>query len=321
VSIHARTMKTAFLFAGQGAQTVGMGKDLCEVFPAARRIFDQAEEVSHLPLRKLCFEGPAERLARTDIVQPAILTVSAAVFAVMDDLLGPERSELLRPAYMAGLSLGEYTALYAAGAMDFEAAVRLVARRGELMQRAAAARPSGMISIIGLDEAKAGELCRAAAGGQVLSCANFNCPGQIVLSGEHGACRRAADLAAGFGATAAVPLKVAGAFHSELMASATDGLAEVMEIVTFATPMVPVIANVDAAPYSGAEDIKTKLLAQLTSPVRWQQSMEFMLAEGVEKFYEIGPGRVLAGLMRRINRRADITSLNCRGAIEKLAAA
>lgn len=314
-------MKTAFLFPGQGAQKVGMALDLYEAFPAARSVFDQAEEVSGLALKRLCFKGPEEELNRTDVAQPAIFAVSAAILAVMRDVLGPARQSALAPAYTAGLSLGEYTAFYAVGGMDLVTAVKLVTRRGQAMQAAAEARPSGMVGIIGLDETAASELCRAAGEGQMLTCANFNCPGQIVLSGAIEACERAAERAADFGASGAVPLKVAGAFHSEFMAPAADWLAEAMADVAFAAPEVPVVCNVDGAPTADPDPIRQKLLSQLVSPVRWQQSMEFLLDEGVEKFYEIGPGRVLAGLMRRIRRRVDFTSVNSKEAVEKLARA
>jgi [acyl-carrier-protein] S-malonyltransferase len=312
-------MKTAFLFPGQGAQKVGMGKDLHEAFEPARRVFDLAEAACGMPLKQLCFEGPEEQLARTDVCQPAIFTVSAATLAALADLLGPDKAEAIRPAFMAGLSLGEYTALYAADAIDLQAAVRLVARRGELMQQAAVAVPSAMVSIIGLDEAKVQELVAAAAGGEALSCANFNCPGQIVISGAAAACKRAEAMAGNFGASGAVALNVAGAFHSEIMAPAAPKLAKALSAADFRTPRTPVVSNVDAAPVGGPGDIRAKLVGQLTSPVRWQQSVEFLLAAGVEKFYEIGPGRVLAGLMRRISRRADIVSLNSTESVEEAA--
>ena len=289
-----------------------MGRDLHEAFPAARRVFDLAEEATGLPLKKLCFEGPAEDLSRTDLCQPAIFTVSAAVLACMDDCPAA-------PAALAGLSLGEYTALYAAEAMDLPTAVKLVARRGELMQAAAEATPSGMVTILGLDEQKVAQLCDRAANDQVLACANFNCPGQIVLSGEIDACRRVAELADQLDAAKAIVLDVAGAFHSEIMAPAAEKLIAALDQAQIAEPKIPVLANVDAAAHGGPADIRDKLLAQLVSPVRWQQCMESLLADGIEQFYEIGPGRVLTGLMRRISRPANCTCINSRETIEKLA--
>jgi [acyl-carrier-protein] S-malonyltransferase len=296
-----------------------MGSELCEANAAASEVFDRAEALSGLDIRKLCFAGPQELLDRTDNAQPCIFTVSAATLAVMDSLLGPARLQDIAPTHMAGLSLGEYTALYAAGAIDFETALRLVTKRGQAMQAAAEAQPSAMICILGVDEHQATELCGAASDGQPLTCANFNCPGQVVLSGGVEACQRAADLAEQFGASGAVPLRVAGAFHSEFMAPAAEDLSAALADVSFSAPSVPVVSNVDAKPHAETGQIAEKLLAQLVSPVRWQQSMEALLADGVERFFEIGPGRVLAGLMRRIHRRADFTSLNSQTAVEKLA--
>ena len=310
-------MSVVFLFPGQGAQIVGMGRDLYEAYAAARRVFDEAEAATGLPLKRFCFEGPEEELARTDVCQPAIFTVSAATLAVLGELLGDEAPAEVCPAYAAGLSLGEYTALYAADAVDLQPAVQLVARRGQLMQAAAVAVPSAMVSVFGLAEPRARELVEAASQGQTLTCANFNCPGQIVISGAAEACRRAEQMAGDFGAKMAVMLKVAGAFHSEIMAPAAAELSEALEAVAFRTPGLPVVANVDARPYESLQQVPGKLLAQLTGAVRWQQSMEFLLASGVRRFYEIGPGRVLAGLMRRIDRSAKVTSLNSRQALER----
>jgi [acyl-carrier-protein] S-malonyltransferase len=311
-------MSIAFLYPGQGAQHVGMGRDLYESSGAARRVFELAEEAAELPIRRLCFEGPEDQLSRTDVGQPAIFAVSAAAMAAMDELLGDDGMAEIAPSQVAGLSLGEYTALYAADAIDLQPAVRLVTRRGQLMQQAATATPSGMLCVMGLDEGGAEKLVAAAAGSEPLTCANFNCPGQIVLSGSLDACNRAEQLAREFGASGAAPLKVAGAFHSELMAPAADRLAEALDEVTFRAPRVPVVSNVDGLPYTEAAEIPRKLLAQLTAPVRWQQSMEWMLAAGVRTLYEIGPGRVLAGLMRRIDRSMKVTCLNGVEAIRKL---
>lgn len=312
--------KTAFIFPGQGAQYVGMGKDIYEALAAARVVFDQAEGITGLPIKQLCFEGPDEDLARTDHAQPCIFTHSAAVLAAMEDLLGGGTASLA-PQYLAGLSLGEYTALYAGGMIDFADALKLVTQRGAAMQAAAEARPSSMVAVMGLDdEAAANKLCEAAADGQILTPANFNCPGQIVLSGETDACQRAAEIATDFGARGATVLNVAGAFHSEIMAPAAQQLAGAIDRVEFsdADNGAVVLANVDAAPYAGPSDVKDKLLAQLTGAVRWQQCCEKMLADGVETFYEIGPGKVLAGLMRRIDRKANVEKINSKDAIEAL---
>ncbi len=311
-------MKTAFLFPGQGAQHVGMGKDLCEAFASARNVFDRAEAATGLELRKLCFEGPEDQLARTDVCQPAIFTVSAAMLAVMNEILGPDKSAAIRPAFTAGLSLGEYTALYAADAIDFEPAVKLVARRGQLMQQAATGAESGMVSVIGLDEPQAEALVAEAAQGETLTCANFNCPGQIVVSGALAACERVEQLASAHGARGAIRLNVAGAFHSQIMAPAAKEFAETLAGQAFRVPATAVVANVDAQVYQDAAAIAPKLVAQLTGAIRWQQSMEMLESQGVNRYYEIGPGRVLAGLMRRINRRADFVGLNSLQAVEEL---
>lgn len=311
-------MKTAFLFPGQGAQHVGMGEDLCRNFAAARRVFDEAEAATGLPLRKLCFQGPSEALAQTDVCQPAIFTVSAAALACMEEALDPRQLADIAPTDLAGLSLGEYTALYAAGSMDLATGAKLVAKRGQLMQQAAVASPSGMVAVIGLDEPGALELRQAAAEGQVLACANFNCPGQIVLSGEADACRRAVALAEQFGARAAKPLDVAGAFHSPLMAPAAEAFREALDQARLGPPAKCVWANVDARPHTTPEDIKARLLAQLVQPVRWRQCVGAMIDSGVERFYEIGPGKVLSGLLRRIDRKAKCTCIHDSETIETL---
>jgi [acyl-carrier-protein] S-malonyltransferase len=305
-----------FLFPGQGAQFVGMGQDVCtgdNAVPAAVALFEQAEAITSLPLRQLCFEGPVEELTRTDIAQPAIFTVSAALLAAWE-----AQGNAPAAGLCAGLSLGEYSALYAAGAMDFATGVKLVAKRGELMQQAASARPSGMVAVMGLDETQAIALCEKASEGQILAPANFNCPGQIVLSGENDPCQRAADLAAEFGAMGAKVLEVAGAFHSEIMAPAAEAFADVLAGVEFADPTTPVLANIDAEYYTSAADIPAKLTAQLTGAVRWQQCMERALADGMATPYEIGPGKVLFGLMRRIDRKCRVTQVNSAAALKKL---
>jgi [acyl-carrier-protein] S-malonyltransferase len=309
-------MSVALLFPGQGAQAVGMGKDVYDASAAAREVFRRAEKEVGIDLARLCFEGPAERLNRTDMAQPAILTVSVALLEMLRERLG---ERMIQADVTAGLSLGEYTALHEAGAMDFETALKLVVERGRCMQDAAEQSDSGMLSVMGLDETAAGELCAEARGeGEVLVCANFNCPGQIVLSGHRSAIQRAGQLAEGHGAGGTVELAVAGAFHSELMAPAADRLSASLASAALNEPRVPVIANVDAQPHGTVADVRAKLLRQLVAPVRWQASMEKLLADGVETFYEVGPGRVLAGLMRRIDRKTKVTSVNSAQAIEKL---
>jgi [acyl-carrier-protein] S-malonyltransferase len=308
--------KTVFLFPGQGAQYVGMGKDIYDASPVAKDLFERAEAATGIDITKACFEGPEDVLNRTDIAQPAIFTVSAAMLGVMAEILG---ESMPKPDVAAGLSLGEYTALYAAGSMDFETGVKLVARRGELMQAAAVNCPSSMVAVIGLDETNATELCKAAAQGQILTPANFNCPGQIVLSGETEACQRAADMSEKFGARGATVLKVAGAFHSEIMRPAAQEFEKTLADVNFSEPGISVVANVDFAEYASAEDIPAKLLGQLTGAVRWSQSMEKLIADGADKFYEIGPGKVLAGLMRRIDRKTKVNMVNSLDAAKKLA--
>lgn len=297
--------KTAVLFTGQGAQSVGMGRDIAEASAAAAAVFEQANRVVGYDLRTLCFEGPAERLERTDFQQPAIFTTSAAIWQALQ-----ERAALAGPvAAMAGLSLGEYTALFAAGSVSFEDALRLVKRRGELMQAAATAVPSGMVSAIGLEPGQVEAICSQASDAGVIQAANFNAPGQIVLSGAKAACEKAAMLIEQAGGRA-IPLKVAGAFHSPLMKPAADELAAMLAATPFAAPRVPVVANVDCQPHGDAATIRHRLTDQLTQPVRWQESMEKLLAEGVERFIEIGPGRVLTGLMKKISRKTAIVNIS-----------
>ncbi|MGQ9649858.1 MAG: ACP S-malonyltransferase [Phycisphaerae bacterium] len=307
--------KTAVLFTGQGAQSVGMGRDIAEASGAAAAVFAQANQVLGYDLRALCFEGPAERLEQTDLQQPAIFTTSAAIWQALQ-----ERGVLTEPlAAMAGLSLGEYTALFAAGSVSFEDALRLVKRRGELMQAAATAVPSGMVSAVGLDRDQVEAICRQASDAGVIAAANFNSPGQIVLSGVKPACEKAALLIEQAGGRA-VPLKVAGAFHSPLMKPAADGLAEMLAATPFAAPRVPVIANVNCQPYGDPDTIRRRLTEQLTQPVRWQESMEKLIAEGVEQFVEIGPGRVLTGLMKKISRKTPIINVSTAGDLDLKAA-
>ena len=300
----------AFLFPGQGAQHSGMGLDIYQGGGKAAEIFDRAEAATGLPIKKLCFEGPEEELTLTSNAQPCIFTHSAALLEILKD-------RAPKPDVCAGLSLGEYTALYAAGSFDFETGVQLVARRGHLMQQAATMRKSGMVAVIGLNEEKINELCSRARQGQILTPANFNCPGQIVISGDTDACNRAARLAEEEFEARATVLKVAGAFHSDIMAPAAEKLGETLANTDFREPGCRVIANVDATFYKSASEIPEKLIAQLTGAIRWQQSMEQIIAEGLDLPYEIGPGKTLSGMMRRIDRSVRVSVVNSLDAISK----
>jgi [acyl-carrier-protein] S-malonyltransferase len=301
-------MSSAFLFPGQGAQVVGMGKDVAEAFPAAAAVFRKADDIVGFDLSGICFEGPSEKLNRTAICQPAIFVTSAAILEVLRTSGGAEQGVA---DVMAGLSLGEYTALYGAGLIDFEEALLLVKKRGEAMQAAADEQEGSMVSIIGLDEEKVAEVCSQACGGELLRASNFNCPGQIVISGAKAACDRAEAVAVEHGAIKAVRLEVAGAFHTEMMASAAAALEEALSGCEIREPgEVQVIANIDAEYYQSAEKIAKGLTKQLTQAILWQKCMERLIADGVEKFYEIGPGRVLTGLMRRINRKIRVVNIS-----------
>ena len=301
-------MKTAFLFPGQGAQTVGMGADVAQAFPVAAELFQKANDIVGFDLRQMCFEGPAEALNTTTMSQPAIFAPSAAILEV---LRSESATAAIVPDVTAGLSLGEYTALYAAGAISFEDGLKLVKKRGEAMQAAADATEGSMVSVMGLDAEKVRQLCDDAAEGQVLEPVNFNCPGQIVISGDTAACERAAERAAEYGAIKAIRLEVAGAFHTSMMSSAAEALREALGQSQITRPEKPLtLANINAEYYQNAEEIAEGLAHQLTSPILWQKCMERLLADGVERFYEIGPGRVLTGLMKRIDRKTRVVNVS-----------
>ncbi|UCC22096.1 MAG: ACP S-malonyltransferase [Planctomycetota bacterium] len=309
-------MKTAFLFPGQGAQVVGMGKEIAQSFGAAAEIFDRANDVVGFDLSGICFEGPAERLNTTTISQPAIFATSAAILEVLRT--SPATKDI-KADVTAGLSLGEYTALYAAGVISFEDALILVKKRGEAMQAAADATNGGMVSIIGLEEEQVRQLCSEAGEGELLAAVNFNCPGQIVVSGSKAACEHAEKLAGERGAIKAVRLEVAGAFHTEMMSSAAEALKEALAGCEVSEPSdVKIIANIDAEYYESAEKIKEGLTKQLTCPILWQKCMERLTAEDVERFYEIGPGRVLTGLMRRINRKIKVENISSLSSLQEI---
>ncbi len=311
-------MKTAFIFPGQGAQVIGMGKDVAQSFPVADEIFNKANDIVGYDLKTLCFEGPEEKLNSTTISQPAIFTTSAAILEV---IRSSNLSEQIEPDITAGLSLGEYTALYAAGRMNFEDALVLVQKRGNAMQAAADASDGGMVSILKLDEAKLAELIKEASQGELLVAANFNCPGQIVISGTTTACKRAAELAEGkYGALKAIVLKVAGAFHSDLMTPAAKELGEALAESQISDDALPTLANINAQYYKDADSIRDGLTKQLTQSILWQKSMEKLIEEGFESFYEIGPGRVLTGLMKKINRKIKVKNISNAAALQELIA-
>ncbi len=281
---------TAYVFPGQGSQYVGMAKDLFEAHPASRALIEKADAILGVPLSRICFEGPEEELRQTRNTQPAIFLHSVVLFAAMD----------ARPAMVAGHSLGEYSALVAAQALSFEDALRLVRLRGELMQRAGEEHPGTMAAVVGLSPQVIQEVCGEAAAAGIVQPANFNSPGQIVISGSVAGVRRAMEIAKSRGARMVKELVVSGAFHSELMAGAQEGLKKGLDRATVRDARIPVYANVTAEPVRRAEEIRTLLYRQLTSPVRWEESVHNMVRDGMTECTEIGPGKVLQGLIKRI---------------------
>ncbi len=299
-------MKRAVMFPGQGAQHVGMGKEFFESNARAKEIFERANDALGIDLAQICFEGPDTELNRTDVCQPAILTTGIAILSAMCDDLDQLASQFQATA---GLSLGEYTALVFAGSLSFDDAVRLVRKRGQYMQECSDAKPSGMVSLIGADEAKAAELCDQIRGDDIASVANLNGGGQVVISGDIPAMERAVEAASGLGIRRAVSLKVAGAFHSELMRGAADRLVADLADVTIERPKIPFLSNVTGDFVTEPEDIRRYLGEQVCSPVRWEPSMQKMLADGIDHFVEPGPGKVLCALARKIDREATTVSV------------
>jgi len=302
--------KTALLFAGQGAQVVGMGKDLAETYPAARAWFDRANAALGYDLAAVCFAGPEAELTRTENAQPGIFLVSWVCFQLLK-----EKAPNLKFDATAGLSLGEFTALTAAGALSFEDGLRVVRQRGKFMQEACEVTQGGMAAIIGLDEASTREVCAAA--GVVL--ANLNCPGQLVISGEAEKITKACELAKAKGAKRALPLTVAGAYHSPLMASAQPKLGAELAKVNLVLPVIPVISNVTAATHGTPAEISAKLVEQVCASVRWEGSIRALLAQGFTRFIELGPGTALSGFMKRIDKTATMLNVADSASLEATA--
>jgi [acyl-carrier-protein] S-malonyltransferase len=302
---------TAWVFPGQGSQSVGMCRDLYDDVKSARVIFEQADQALGIPLSKLCFEGPEEELRQTINAQPALVTAGYACLEAARELNG---SKLAAPTFTAGHSLGEYTALAAAGVVDFSTAVRLARERGRLMHEAGQKRAGTMAAIIGLDEVKLAEVCQQSD----TVMANINSPGQIVISGPTENVTKAMELASAAGASRTIQLQVSGAFHSSLMQPAAEGLTKYIDTTTFSTPVIPIIGNVTALPLTTVDDVKAELKKQLLNPVQWVRSIEYVVQQGVTTFIEIGPGRVLAGLIKRINKEAAILNLGDLAAIKNL---
>ncbi|HEY5480873.1 MAG TPA: ACP S-malonyltransferase [Verrucomicrobiae bacterium] len=304
--------KTALLFAGQGAQVVGMGRDLADHSPTAKAWFDRANAALGYDLASICFNGPEAELTKTEHAQPGIFLVSWAAFELLK-----ERVPALSFQATAGLSLGEFTALTAAGAMSFEEGLKVVRQRGRFMQEACEATRGGMAAIIGLDEAPMREVCAQAG----VALANLNCPGQIVISGATDKIEPACELAKAKGAKRALPLTVAGAYHSPLMASAQPKLEAELARVSLVLPAVPVIANVTAQPHDGPDAIRARLVEQVTSSVRWEESMRYLIAQGFTRFIELGPGRALSGFMKRIDKTVQILNVEDLATLEATAKA
>jgi [acyl-carrier-protein] S-malonyltransferase len=305
----AELSKVAYVFPGQGSQSIGMGLDLYKSYPSTKKVFDEADASLGFSLSHLCFEGPEEELTKTHNVQPAILVVSIACLKALQDT---SRRNFPSPAFVAGHSLGEYTALVAAGALGLAEAVLLVRERGRLMYEAGLKNPGSMLAVIGLDEETIKDICLQSR----TEISNINCPGQIVISGAIEALSEANKLAKARGARALIPLKVSGAFHSALMEPVIAEFSKIVSNVRFQTPVIPVISNVTARKLTEANSIKEELVKQLRSCIQWQGSVQYMMHNEITTFYEVGPGKVLTGLIRRIN--SELQTFNISG-IEDIA--
>jgi [acyl-carrier-protein] S-malonyltransferase len=304
-------MSTAFLFPGQGSQFVGMGHDLYKAFPEARAVFDLADRVLDIEIKTFCFDGPEDSLKQTAITQPAIFTHSMAAFEAL-------KSRGHHPHIVAGHSVGELAALVAAGVISLEDGFRVVCVRGQAMQIAGKARQGTMAAIIGLDDDVITEVCHTVSNTGQVTPANFNCPGQVVISGEEHAVQKAMEAAKEKGAKRTLQLPVSGAFHSALMQPAVETLTAILEDVPFSKAQIPIIPNVTTEPTTDPQELKDLLIQQVISPVRWTQSMITLGTQGITQAYEVGPGSVLKGLMRRINKEIPVTEAGTVDAINAI---
>jgi [acyl-carrier-protein] S-malonyltransferase len=304
------TSNIAFLFPGQGSQAIGMGKELAEKYPVARQTFDEADEALGYKISQLCFEGPEDQLRLTEITQPAILTASVAAYRVLNE-------QSIKPNFVAGHSLGEYSAHVAAGTFSFADAVRTVRNRGKYMQEAVPVGVGAMAAILGMDLDKVAAICTDAAQDEVCKPANINSPGQIVISGHAAAIDRAIKLAEERGAKKAVSLPVSAPFHCSLMKPALERLAVDLQALKFQNPATPVVCNVDAALVTAAEPSRDALIRQVTGSVKWEQSVRLLIDQGVQTFVEVGPGKVLWGLMRQIDRSKTCLNVGDEASLQK----